>query len=101
MEASDKTYYFAIAYDYAYAAVLELIIFAGWNSTEESKTNLKTMQRVFIDMCNSHCEMGLMAAKANSQGRALTEQEKESGKTTITLKEVARRALAGERVFDQ
>ena len=99
--ASDETYYFAVAYDYAYAAVLEFIIFAGWNGTEVSKADLKTLQLVFIDSCKSHCEMGLMTAKANSQGRVLTEQEKRDRKTTVTLKEVARRALAGERVFNQ
>jgi hypothetical protein len=100
-ETSDETYHFAIAYDYAYAAVLEFIIFANWNGTEESKANLKALQQVFIDACKSQCEMGLMAAKAKSQGRALTEQEMEAGRTTKALMEVARRALAGERVFEQ
>jgi hypothetical protein len=99
-EASNETYYYfaiAIAYDHAYAAVLEFIIFAGWNGTEESKANLKTLQQVFIDACKSYCEMGLTAAKANSQGRVLTDHEKAGAKTTITLKEAARRILAGER----
>jgi hypothetical protein len=39
-------------------------------------------------------------ANARREGRELTPEEKEAGKTIHTLREATRRALSGEKVFD-
>ncbi len=96
-ETCDRDYYFAMAHDYAYAAVLEFVIFAAWTG---SKEELKERQRLYIDICKSHCAMFLRLAKAKAEGRPITEAETASAKTENLLKELARRALAGEKVLD-
>lgn len=100
-EAEDRNYYFGIARDYSFATILESIIFGGWSGSDDSKKTLKELQRAFIDTCKSHCEFGLKAARANASNTELTQDEKEIGKSTVMLKEVARRALAGEKIFDE
>lgn len=45
--------------------------------------------------------MVLLLARAMAEGRQITDEEKERGQTTTMLKEVTRRALAGERVIDE
>lgn len=100
-EIQDRNYYFGLAYDYTYATVLEAIIFKGWDGGEDSRERLKEFQRGFIDTCKDHCNLVLAIARAHGESRELSEEEKERGKTTILLKEGMRRALAGEKVFDE
>lgn len=100
-EIQDRNYYFSLPYNYTYATVLEAIIFDGWASGEESKERLKEFQRGFIDNCKSHCSLVMSIARAHRENRELSEGEQENGKTTILLKEAMRRALAGEKVFDE
>jgi hypothetical protein len=97
-ETWDRDRYFGIAHDFAYATVLEFIIFNSWNGSEESKNNLKEMQRAYVDMCKAHCEVGLQAAAALANDRPLTDAEREQGRTAITFKEFARRKLSGESI---
>ncbi|ESS71856.1 hypothetical protein MGMO_86c00160 [Methyloglobulus morosus KoM1] len=96
-EIEDKNYYFSMARDYWFATILETIIFGGWTGSDDSRENLKKLQRAFVDSCKLHCEFKLKTARANGTNTELTHDEKEIGKTMIMLKEVARLALAGEK----
>lgn len=100
-EVEDRNYYFSLAHDYAYATILEYIIFNGWEGSEASISHLKELQTNYIDSCQDTCKLTLKLSKAKAQGQEITKEEKESGRTTMMLKEALRRGLAGEKVFDE
>lgn len=101
MEVEDRNYYFSLAYHYSYATILEVIIFGGWDGSQASARQLKQLQENYTDSCQDTCKLGLSIAQAKKQGREITDKEKESWKTTMMLKELGRRGLAGEKVFDE
>ena len=98
-EVEDKKHYFSMARDYSFATILETIIFEGWSGSDDSRENLKELQRSFIDACQLHCEFELKVAHAYGSNIELTQDEKEIGKTWIILKNLARSALAGEKAM--
>jgi hypothetical protein len=100
-QTQDQVYYLSFAENYAFATILEFVIFQGWDGEDASKSHLSECHRGFVDMCKDHCDMALLLASAMAEGRQITDEEKERGQTTIMLKEATRRALAGERVIDE
>jgi hypothetical protein len=100
-EIQDQVYYLGLALDYAFVAILEFIIFEGWGGDQDSKKHLKEVQAGFMDECSAHCQFVMLVARGKSEGRELTDAEKENGKLTVTLREGLRRALAGEAILDK
>jgi hypothetical protein len=100
-EVQDRVYYFGLPYHYMYASILEFIIFTSWDGDEHWKEDLREVQGNYMDLCRQHCDLLLKISRARSEGRQLTEEEKDAGKPIVTLREATRRALAGEKVFDE
>lgn len=98
MQQQDHFYYCNHAYNLARAHVMSQMFYLGWSEDEQAKENVREVQRVFQDQCKQHCELILKIARANEKGTSLTDAEKESGKTVLMLKDLARRALAGDKL---
>ena len=97
-QQQDEVYYFAMAYNYSFATVLESIFFLGWTGDEDAKETLKNVERNFMDDCRQHCELVFKIAHAREMGIELGDDEKERGKSIVLMKELNRRALAGEKL---
>ena len=96
----DRGYYFTFPYWFMLGAILESFIFYGWSGSEVARDKLKQLQTDYMDYCRQHCGLLLQIAKAKSEGRELTDTEKEGGKTIQMFREMMRRALSGEKVLD-
>jgi len=99
-EVQDHIYHFDSTYLFMYSVILEFIIFESWDGDEYSKNRLKELQKNYLDLCRDHCQLTMKIANARSEGRELTPEEKEAGKTVVTLREATRRTLSGEKLFD-
>jgi hypothetical protein len=95
-EAEDGRRDVSTTHDFAYASVLEFVILNGWASEDVTVESLASLQQAFIEHCNAHCALELAFARAQAQGRQITEAEKEQAKATGLHKEAARRAFAGD-----
>jgi hypothetical protein len=100
-DVKDQQCFFSVPYNYTYSAILEAIIFDGWEGTPGSLEQLRRHKESFIDLCKDQCKLVMQLAQTKSEGRDLSKAEKQSGKNTMPLKEAMRRALAGERIFDE
>jgi hypothetical protein len=99
-DVQDRGYYFESTYFFMYGLILEFILFNSWDGDEHSKAHLKELHKNYMDLCRDHCQLLLQIARARSEGRELSEKEKEAGEPVVTLREATRRALSGEKVFD-
>ena len=84
--------------DFAYASVLEFVIFNGWASDDLTVQHLATLQQIFIDHCVANCALQLTIAQAKARGQEISDLQKEACTAAILRKETARRAFAGEPV---
>jgi hypothetical protein len=100
-EVQDPVYQDGGACSFMVAAVLSSTVINGWDGTEDSKQHLRRLQTNYADECRAHCDLGLRLAWAREHGTPLSEEEKAQARSRWTLREVCRRALAGEKVFDE
>ena len=66
----------------------------------EDEAGIGVLHKWFIEACDDHFDFLLTIARARSEGREITEREKDRGKTAVFMKELMRRALVGEVIFD-
>ena len=98
--SEDESYYWSIAYHYTYASLLDAVILGGWDGQPGSKEQLTTLKDNYIASCQDWCKLVLEIAWKKHDGIAVTEDDKKRGKTIDMFKEAERRALAGEKIFD-
>lgn len=101
LETQDRVYYISMAYDFTFASVLDGIILNSWRGPPGSLEQLKKHKENFISSCQDYCQLALEIAKRKRDGREATEEEQEAGKLVYYMKEFTRRALAGEKIFDE
>ena len=99
-EEQDEHYHQSLALNFSYSTILDSIIFLECDGTEESKNELKVLEKRFIENCQDYCDLLLSIARAVNDGGDISEPEKEIAKNTLLLKEGARKALAGEKILD-
>lgn len=100
-EVQDQINYFSHPMHMAYAMILDKIVFLGWRGEEGSNGALQEAIDSYLGSCKDICVQTMLIARARSVGRGLSEEEKEDNKLTITLKEMGRKALAGEEMIDE
>lgn len=76
-------------------AILEGFFRHGWTGDDNDRDQLLKLASMLMEQCTEQYELMLTSAKAKSQGQQLSDLQKEAGKTTLLLKEAARRRLAG------
>ena len=76
-------------------AILEGFVRDGWDGDDKGRDQLLKMASLLMDQCKEQYDLLLTIAKLESQGQQLSDTQKEAGKTTMLLKEAARRRLAG------
>lgn len=101
LATQDRVYYFSMPYDYTFASVLGSIILNGWVGPKGSKKELKKILKMFTSNCQDYYQFVLQCAYRKREGREITEEDKEAGKSVYYMKEFGRRALAGEEIFDE
>jgi hypothetical protein len=94
-ETEDRRHDISTTHDFAYASVLEFVIFNGWASDNLTLEDFAALQKTFIDHCIAHCALELTFAKARAHGEQISPEELERGKTIVARKNAARRAFAG------
>lgn len=100
-EVQDQVNYFSHPMHMAYAMILDKIIFLRWRGEEGSNASFQEVRDSYLSACKDMCVQTMLIARANSEGRGLSEEEKENNKLIMTMKERGRRALAGEEMFDE
>lgn len=96
----DESYYWGIALHYTYASILGGIIINGWDGTAESKDLIERQKQNYINCCEDWNEITINHARNRTAGIAVTDEDKSNGEIASQLMEITRRALAGEKVYD-
>lgn len=76
-------------------AILEGFFRHGYSGDDNARDHLLKLASMLMEQCTEQYDLMLAIAKAKSQGQQLSDVQKEAGKTTMLLKEAARRRLAG------
>lgn len=98
-KSQDEVYDWDMVYRTTYASLLQAIILSGWVGPPGQELLLELKDN-YISSCQRFWELTLDMAYRKRDGRELTEEEKEDGKTTYLLREVCRCALSGENPED-
>lgn len=97
----DETFYWMMAYHYTYASLLDAVIVHGMDFSLGQKETMESLRENYISSCREFSELALKLAWNKHNGIAISEEDKQKGKTIHVLMEAERRALAGEKIFDE
>jgi hypothetical protein len=99
-EVQDAVYFSSLWFDFTYGCVLMRVCADLLGVSAEEEKGIGILHGWFIEACDDHLDFVMTIARARSEGRETTEREKDKGRTAVFMKELMRRGLAGEVLFD-